>query len=156
MNAKSILPFIDVTVHAFKEMFGVELEAKSPYLMRKDTPMDWEISGVIGIAGEARGVVVLSFQEDLAVALTGRLLGKKKAGMDEDVIDTVGEVVNIIAGNAKQGLEDSRLQISLPSIVMGRNHQVVWPSSTIPIIGIPFTSLYGDFHLSVGLESLVL
>ena len=155
MNIKYITPFIDAVQSTFQEMFGLKTQALTPFLVKKDEVLDWDISGIIGIAGEARGMVVLSFPGNMAQEITTLLTGTAKDSLDEDVTDTVGEVVNIIAGNAKKGLEEFKLMISLPSIVQGRHHQVSWPSSPIPIISIPFTTARGHFSLSVGLENII-
>lgn len=155
MNIRYITPFIEAVTGAFDQMFSLQPEARTPYLAKKEEILDWDISGIIGIAGEARGLVVLSFPADLAQSLATDLTGSTKTEMDEDVTDTVGELVNIIAGNAKKGMEEFRLLISLPSIVQGHHHQVTWPSGPIPIITIPFTTSRGQFSLSVGLENII-
>jgi len=155
MNIRYITPFIEAVTGAFEQMFELQPRAMTPYLAKKEEILDWDISGIIGIAGEARGMVVLSFPAALAKDLTGMLTGSPKETMDEDVTDTVGEVVNIIAGNAKKGLEEFRLLISLPTIVQGPHHQVTWPSGPIPIITVPFSTTRGDFSLSVGLENII-
>ena len=136
-------------------MFQLQPKALTPYMAKKDEILDWDISGIIGIAGEARGMVVLSFPAGLALDLTAQLTGEVRTSIDEDVTDTVGELVNIIAGNAKKGLEEFRLMISLPSIVQGKSHQVTWPSGSVPIITIPFSTTRGQFSLSVGLENII-
>jgi chemotaxis protein CheX len=155
MNVRYITPFIRATQNAFLELFGNEPHALSPFLVRREEVSDWDISGVIGIAGEARGVVVLSFPGGLAQELTTMLTGQQKTHLDEEVIDAVGELVNIIAGNAKKDLEEFKLMISLPSIVQGKKHQIGWPSGPIPIVGIPFTTPQGNFNLAVGLENII-
>lgn len=155
MNIRYITPFIDAVTGAFDQLFELQPRALTPYLAKKEEILDWDISGIIGIAGEARGLVVLSFPSGLAQELTSLLTGSVKTAMDDDVTDTVGEVVNIIAGNAKKGLEEFRLLISLPSIVQGVHHQVTWPSGPIPIITIPFSTTRGHFSLSVGLENII-
>ncbi len=155
MNIRYITPFIDAVTGAFDQLFQLQPKALTPYLAKKDEVLDWDISGIIGIAGEARGLVVLSFPAALAQELTSLLTGSSKTETDEDVTDTVGELVNIIAGNAKKGLEEFRLLISLPSIVQGHHHQVTWPSGPIPIITIPFSTTKGYFSLSVGLENII-
>lgn len=155
MNIRYITPFIEAVSGAFDQLFELQPRALTPYLATKEEILDWDISGIIGIAGEARGLVVLSFPADLAQDLTSLLTGSTKSTMDDDVIDTVGEVVNIIAGNAKKGLEEFRLLISLPTIVQGPHHQVTWPSGPIPIISIPFSTSRGHFGLSVGLENII-
>ena len=153
---KYIQPFIDVTKNTFKEFVVAELDAGRPYFQQKDADNEWDISGVIGLSGEARGAVVISLKSGLAIKLTDMLTSTSHNGIDDDVVDAVGEIVNIIAGNAKKGLEESfRLVISLPTIVEGPGHQIKWPQGQARIICIPFTIFESEtFVFSVAIESL--
>ena len=155
MEIKYINPFIEATKGVFYNFFKKTPRVKTPYLIRKEEPHKWDISAIIGIAGEARGMVVLSFTKFLATYLTSILVYREVKEIDDDVVDTLGEMVNIIAGNAKKGLEEYMLVISLPSIVSGTNHEIRWPGRTVSIIGIPFHTSYGEFTLSVGLENII-
>ncbi|MDR2073345.1 MAG: chemotaxis protein CheX [Spirochaetaceae bacterium] len=151
-----IQPFIEVSKNAFKEIVGTEISAERPYFLAKEAGTDGDISGIIGLSGEARGAVVIGMNEPLAIRITDILTGTKHSSIDDEVVDAVGELVNIIAGNAKKGLEeDFRLVISLPSIVLGQNHQVKWPQDQARVICIPFTIFESDvFTLSVAIESI--
>ena len=74
--------------------------------------------------------------------------------MDSDVTDAVGEIINIIAGNVKKNFEEElRVKISLPSIIKGVAHSIVWPSEKTRIICIPFT-IFSDqeFCLSIAVD----
>ncbi len=153
MSIRYVDPFISATCNVFSEVFGLTIEVQKPYLIRFDDDHDWDVSGIIGIAGEAKGAVVLSFTGSFARALTARLGGTDTGA--EAMTDAIGEIVNIVAGNAKKGLEQYRLVISLPSVVEGNNHRIAWPSHGIPIIGIPFRTPLSPFHLSVGLENII-
>jgi chemotaxis protein CheX len=155
MGIHYVDPFIESTINVFREFFGITPEVQKPYLVRPDEERNWDVSGIIGIAGEAKGAVVLSFTESLAKELTSRLTGMPVTMFSDSVTDAIGEVVNIIAGNAKKGLEQYRLVISLPSIVLGKKHLISWPARGIPIIGIPFKTPLEPFHLSVGLENII-
>ncbi len=155
MDTKYIEPFVEATVKIFEEFYNETPEMKKPFLFNKDENLGWDLSAVIGIAGETKGVITISFPQDLIIALTEKLVGYEVTEVDDDVIDSTGEVVNIIAGNAKKGLEQFRLVISLPSIVRGSNHKISWPSNSMPIITIPFKLSLGTFHLSVGLENII-
>jgi chemotaxis protein CheX len=151
-----IQPFVDVCISVFKEFIGVDLDASRPHFAEKEAVYDWDISAVIGLTGEARGAVVISMKKDLALKLTGQLTGSEHRDLDDEVVDAIGEIVNIIAGNAKKGLEESfRLVISLPTIVRGKDHSIKWPSNQARIICIPFKVFESQsFVLSVAIESM--
>ncbi|MDR2079638.1 MAG: chemotaxis protein CheX [Treponema sp.] len=150
-----IQPFIDVCKNVFKEFVGADLVVERPYFSDKEAVNQWDISAVIGLTGEAKGAVVVSMRKTLAIALTDMLTGAKHGEIDDEVVDAIGEIVNIIAGNAKKGLEESfRLVISLPTIVQGQGHSVKWPSAQARIICIPFNIFTDEtFTLSVAIES---
>jgi chemotaxis protein CheX len=151
MKKEHIMPFVEAVQGAFKDFFKVTPTLGTPYLVRKEDT-NWDISAIIGIAGESRGVVVLSISAEIATALATKLAGNTITTLDENVLDMLGEIVNIIAGNAKKGFEDIRLKISLPSIIKGKEHEIFWPKHDIPIISIPFTLPEGKIMLFVGLE----
>ena len=154
MSIKYIEPFVTAAQNVFRDFFGEEPTPLKPYLVRREEEKGWELSGIIGIGGDSKGVVVVSLNARTAQRLTSRLVGREVTENCDDVMDTIGELVNIIAGNAKKGLEQYRLMISLPSIVSGKEHLVAWPAG-IPIVGIPFSMADGDFLLAVGLENII-
>jgi chemotaxis protein CheX len=150
-----IQPFIDVCKNVFKEFVGTELIEGRPYFAETNALSEWDISAVIGLTGEARGAVVISMRKNLVIKLTDMLTNTKHKDIDDEVIDAIGEIINIIAGNAKKGLEqDFHLVISLPTIVQGKDHSIKWPNSQARIICIPF-NIFGNeaFNLSVAIES---
>lgn len=155
MQVKYIQPFINATIKVFKEFLSVEIKPGQPFLFNhNENKYSYDISGIIGIGGHTLGIVVVSFPKMVALDLASRITGDTIKIFDDTVIDLVGEIVNIIAGNAKQGLEQYELVISLPSIVKGVNHQIAGVSG-VPMIGIPFASPKGDIYLFVSLKDLI-
>jgi chemotaxis protein CheX len=151
---KYIQFFIDVTRNVFEEFLNTKIEADRPYFSDKNTYPHWDISGVIGVTGEATGVFVMSMKKDLAATIAKILTNKTHTGLDDDVVDCVGEIINIISGNVKAHFEeDFKLTISLPTVVCGDNHTIQWPHTNARIICIPFKFLNSDdFHLSLAIE----
>jgi chemotaxis protein CheX len=151
-----IQPFIDVCIKVFKDFLGCDLTVERPYFINSDSVDDWDVSAVIGLAGEARGAVVISMKKELALKLTDILTGTNHHKLDDEVVDAIGEIINIIAGNAKKGLEEAfRLVISLPTIIEGKKHSIKWPNSQARIICIPFLIFKKEsFFLSVAIEAL--
>lgn len=152
---KYIQPFVDVSESVFRDFIGSEAKAERPYFASKEDNNDWDVSAVIGLTGEARGAVVISMKASLALRLTDILTGSSHPSLDDEVIDAVGELINIIAGNAKKGLEETfRMVISLPTIIKGPNHSIQWPMEHTRIICIPFRIFEDEtFVLSVAIEA---
>jgi chemotaxis protein CheX len=152
---KYIVPFIEICQSVFKNLGGLTISAGRPYIADKKVVEDWQVSAIIGLSGEARGAVVISMKEDLALRLASHLFKTEFTELNEDVKDVIGEIVNIIAGNAKERLEhEFALNISLPTIICGQLHSVSWGGPHPRIICIPFTVFETErFFLSVTFES---
>ena len=131
----------------------MNVEGGKPHVLT-DPQNLMEVSGIIGLAGETVGAVVLSFSRETAIAMISRMEKTTYTALGGEVIDGVGELVNIIAGNAKKDLMDFRIEISLPGVVTGTAYQIHWPEG-IPVVSIPFTSEIGPFSLNVSLRDMV-
>ena len=153
MRTEQIEPFIDAAVGMFRDLLGMESEHSSPYIVEENDEGDWDISGVIGIGGDTRGALAISFSSEVAAELTGQLVGRSVLADDPDVADAVGEMASIVAGNAKKGLERYRLTLTTPSIQRRADRRLALPTET-SIFGIPFLLPAGKIRLSVGLESM--
>jgi chemotaxis protein CheX len=152
---KYIQPFIKVCKAVFRDFCQTEVTpGRVFFIKREEFQKNWDISGIIGLSGEARGAVVISLKTASATKIADILTGTVHKYLDADVADAVGEIVNIISGNVKKDLEDAfRISISLPTIVRGVAHSVIWPSEKTRIICIPF-SLFKDHEmcLSVAID----
>jgi len=152
VQAKYINPFLKASMNLFKEYLGLQAESGKPYLL--GDPQDLEaISAIIGLAGDTRGAVVLSFSRETAIAIVSKMAGHEIKVLGNEVLDGVGELVNIIAGNAKQDLLDFRIEISLPGVVTGKSYKIHWPEG-IPVVAIPFKTELGPFTVSVSLKDI--
>lgn len=147
MKAETINPFITATVNVFQTMVGIEPKKGEIYI-KQDDKMTYDISGVIGIAGKMQGFIVLSFPEQLVLELVSGFLGEKKTHMSKDVVDAVGEFVNMIAGSSKRVFAEQGLKynIGIPSVITGKNHIINRPSNVV-CIGVKF--YVGDQHFVI-------
>jgi len=135
-----IQPFVKVCQSVFQKFCNIDVVPGRVYFINRDEyGKMWDISGIIGLSGEVIGAVAISMNDETAIEITKSLTGVEHSAFDNDVTDAVGEIINIIAGNAKKDFEeDLRIRISLPSIVKGKNHIIIWPSEKTRIICIPF------------------
>jgi len=149
-----IEPFVEVTLNTFKEFVGTEIVPKNPHFLDPEKDFEWDVSSVIGLSGAVRGAVIISMKTNLAIELTDILTGTNHTTIDADVIDAVGEIVNIIAGNFKPKVPNGdKIVISIPTIIKGKEHSIAWPSKQTRILCIPYKVFENDtFHLLVAIE----
>jgi chemotaxis protein CheX len=147
-------PFVEVTVATFREFVGVEVSPRHPHFLDPDKEFDWDISAIIGLSGMVKGAIIISMKTELAVKLTDLLAGPGHTKIDADVVDAIGEINNIIAGNIKPKVPNGeKIVISIPTIVKGKEHSVTWPSKMTRILCIPHKAFDDDiFHLMVAIE----
>lgn len=149
MNPKYIQPFVVAVQNVFNTMIDVPLTLKKPYL-KKDKEVPYEISGIIGLSGNVMGCVVLSMSHEIAFRLVSSLLGEEVTELDDDCTDAIGEIANMIAGNAKTDFPGNGNSISVPSVVVGK-HKVSYPSG-LPIVVIPCNIDVGELSIEIALK----
>jgi chemotaxis protein CheX len=148
MKVEFINPFVASTLNVFRTMFATELKRGQVFLRRPDQTHGG-LSGVIGLSGLAQGTAAIILSEETAMKVTSRFLGMEVDSVNDDVVDCIGEVINMIAGGAKAQMEGYALSLSLPSIVRGKDHLIEFPSNVTPIC-IPFSGDVGDLMLQIG------
>lgn len=129
----------------FKEMLHCELNPDRAYFIGREGFLNWDISGLIALTGEVTGLVALSMKYPTAQKLTGLMTGAASNISNADMVDAVGELINIIAGNVKKSLEDLfKIIISLPKVVNGKAHFIVIPDDRTRLLCIPFKIFEDD------------
>lgn len=152
MQAEHINPFLRSLSNTFSTMLNCETRRGEITLI--DPPGNcYPISGVIGLSGKAAGTVVINLSEEVALKAASAMLMMDLEEMNDDVLDAVGEIANMVAGQAKAELEEYELSVSLPNVVIGEDHSIRFPSDSRPI-SVPYDSDFGPLRLIVGLEAV--
>jgi len=150
-RAEHINPFLKATIDSFTTMVHMTPQPGKPYINRGNG-VHYDVSGVIGLSGEAKGSIVISFPRVTALKVVSSFLGEKVMSLNDEVSDAIGELANIIAGAAKKDLTDFKINISLPTVIIGQNHNIVEPKDVMCMV-VPFKCEGGDFDLAVNLKS---
>lgn len=150
MKAEWINPFITATVSVFSKMLNCDITRCTP-AAREGFQPPHEVSGVMGLQGNACGTVVVSLSREAALAATETMMGVKAVTIDADVIDVVGEITNMVAGAAKAQLVELSMTIGLPTVITGKSHVINFPRGVV-VVGIPFESPWGPLCVDVGLK----
>lgn len=149
MDVRYINPFIAAVKHVFKTMMSTDIMISKPRLKAPDEGNS-DVSAVIGFSGDAAGCVILCFRTDSAVKTASKFSGAPLTPQSPDFSDALGELANMVAGQAKAQFEGLSVSISLPSVIIGAEHEVL-QSKVTPRLVIPCDSEFGRFAVEVAM-----
>jgi|WetSurMetagenome_2_1015567.scaffolds.fasta_scaffold651825_2 chemotaxis protein CheX len=152
MDVKCINPFMGAIKNVFKTMLKMDVQFGKPHVCSQES-VSHDISGIIGLSGDVVGAVIVSFPKLSAVKIASVFAGIALSEADEDFPDAIGELANMIAGNAKKDIEGLNIMISTPSVVIGAGHQVK-STRIIPRLAIPCSCPVGSFVVEVGIKKV--
>lgn len=148
MNTKFINPLLEATVNVLSTMAMVEVTKGKPTRKEGSNPLG-DITGLIDLSSsDTQGSLAISFSEPAILEITEKMLGEKIETIDETIIDLVGEITNMITGDAKRTYSEQGTEFDLtrPSVLLGKestlNHRVKGDA-----IIIPFSMDAGDFFI---------
>lgn len=148
IRVEFINPFILAVSKTLETMVGCKVTREPPQI-KKDKSALYPISGIIGLSGVIVGTVVLTMSETLALRSASAMLMEEFTEFNNDVFDAVGELTNVIAGNAKAQLEEYKLNLSLPNVIYGKDAELRFPERCTPI-SIPFQTDFGSMAIEIG------
>ena len=137
MNVTFINPFLNAVVKVVKTMAFVEPEPGRPFLKTESVSLG-DVTGVVGLTGPVNGSVAVSFSEGAILHIVSSMFGEPFRDINREVEDAVGELSNIICGDARGALDEEgySFQASIPAVITGKglkiNHTVHEPSVVIP------------------------
>jgi chemotaxis protein CheX len=151
MDVSFVNPFLKATNDTFKTMIGVELQMDKP-IVKNVAEYHYDVSGVIGISGEAQGTIAITLPKLTALKVASKMLGVELKVVGPELTDAIGEIANIIAGYSKQYLTQYKVSISLPNVVIGSGHNLV-AQTTVSKILVPYNCELGEFAVEVALKT---
>lgn len=110
-----------------------------------------DLNGIISISGKLRVTAVLSLTKELVFNVVHAFLGSTTNQVDSEVIDVVGELTNMICGNAKERLSIEGLSLGLPTVVAGSSMIVAFESG-LHVSQLTFESHQGAMSIMFGVR----
>jgi chemotaxis protein CheX len=149
MDIKMINPFLIAAVNVLKTMANVEPIPGRPFVKNENTAMG-DVSAIIGITGVAEGSMALTFSEPCIVGLASSLMGETFTDLNDEVKDSVGELTNMICGDARRRLSEEGviLQAGIPTVIAGKSHKITHITRG-PRLAVPFETQWGSFIVEV-------
>lgn len=110
------------------------------------TAIDGEqLLGMIQVNGQINGSIAVSMPNELAITMTGLLLDEDMDDLNDDVYETIAEMINIIAGSVKTNLsrQEEVFQLGLPQVLELRSQRKM-PEDNSRVI-VPIETEQGHF-----------
>lgn len=148
-----IMPFVENARVVLSKMAGFEAEFKEVYFCNAFRIFG-DVSGIIGLTGDAEGTVVVTFYWNLARKVISQMMRVESNIINAELIhDGVGEIINMISGATKKEFvgKPYHFELSLPTVVMGSGHQIGHPEGA-SIAMLIFDIANSSFALQVCLK----
>lgn len=149
-----INPFLEGTIEVLTTKASVNPRPGKPYL-EKSNLAKGDVSGIIGLTGAIRGLLVLSFSAGSILKIVSNMLGEEMTSINGDVTDAAGEIANMVSGAARKKIEAMGfiLSASTPTVVLGKEHSIMRVLDGRSVV-IPFEMEEGPFVVDVSMGDL--
>lgn len=117
-------PFSKAASEVFKLLLDLDVSMDTPQLVQAiNTQKGDDVNILIGVVGDMKGEVAYRFPKETAMEMVKMMSGMEVNEVDEFVTSAMGEVANIISGNALMSLSANEIccDILPPQIVIGDN-----------------------------------
>jgi chemotaxis protein CheX len=142
--------FANSAINTFKDMFALEAGAEPLRELGGDEDHGWDITGLIGLAGQAQGVMALRLTHVLLTKLLEASGIETGVASERKELESglVGEITNIIAGHATSAIKGLNIEIAPPVVIRGAHHKIGWPAIA-PVKQMCFNLPEGGFEIDL-------
>jgi chemotaxis protein CheX len=123
--------FVSGVLHYFGSTVQQAAQCGTPHLALNGRPELSDYTGVIQVTGKRTGLVAFTAPKSM---LSVMLMRMQETDMSHETLcDLVGEIANTLSGNARRDF-GQQFQISVPSVIAGRDGRLDYPKSSRPIV----------------------
>ena len=156
MDAAFVNPYLTAVQNTFTTMLGIQIAMGKPEL-KHNRLTSADVTGVMGFAGDKKGMFSLSFTKISTLHVYKSMVGEEALSITPEVVDCIGELTNIISGQARVQIEKLgfKLSASLPTVIVGEKVEISFITK-VPVVVLPFTfqsnGVNGQLYLDFSFE----
>ncbi len=149
MKAEFVNPFLTPAMDVWRKELGGELGFSEAELVSGNFTTE-DITALIGVTGKLKGNVFYEFSHETALRVAGTMCGEPITELDEISMSALGEMANMITGNATIHLANAGYDcdISTP-VLLPKGAAFQTPNPQIRAL---FTSELGPMSIRVSLQ----
>jgi len=151
MNVKFLNPFIEAAFSVLEMEVGVTSQ-RGELALQKSAATANQVTVLISMVGEAQGVVLYGMSEQTAINIVSKILGQPFQEFDSLAQSGIGELGNVITGQASQRLAEAGydVNISPPTLIQGKGTLI----STLDFdrLQVPLNTEIGELQIHLALR----
>jgi chemotaxis protein CheX len=151
MKAEYINPFVQASFSVLETVLGAA-PVKGDLAAQPTIFTSQQCNVVCGVTGQVQGQVIYGMSLTTADRVASAMLGQTIKTFDALAASAIGELGNMISGNAMQHLSEAGwvCDITPPTLMRGSNVKI--STISIPSIVIPLTVEQGQIFVTIGLQ----
>lgn len=151
MKAEYINPFVQASFSVLEMVLG-EKPNKGELAAQPAIFTSQQCNVVCGVTGQVQGQVIYGMSLTTADKIASHMLGQPIKSFDALAASAIGELGNMISGNAMLHLSEAGwiCDITPPTIMRGTNIKI--STISIPSIVLPLTLAQGQLTVTIGLQ----
>ncbi len=151
MHAELFNVFIVAASEVLTSELGIHIK-RGPLSLQRETYVTDEVTVLISLVGDVWGMAFYGMSFSTAIAILSRILGQEFNNFDELAQSGIGELGNVITGQASTKLAELGLtaQVSVPTLIVGKDTDI----STLDIdrLVVPLETELGTIRLDLALR----
>jgi len=152
INAEYVNPFLEAASAVFKSVMNVDLR-RGKMIIKENPEPSHDVAIIIGITGSISGEVVYSMGYSMVTKIAEILApGLNEEQLKSEYKDIVGELANMITGNAMNlfAYSGKQIDITTPTVINGKDFTITLVQQTT--LGINLYSPMGQLEMNVALK----
>lgn len=151
MKAEYVNSFYQATNDVLALMLDITTERGTLRILDDMVPSK-DASVILGITGDVKGSVLFNFPKDMALEMVKIMSGMEMAEIDSFVSSAIGEVANIIGGNAMTMLaaNNYNCDIATPQVIVGEYKSLSLANAKALLL--PLITPIGEFDIALFLK----
>jgi chemotaxis protein CheX len=152
MRYNYIEPFITSTLRTLDTVLQSDI-AKGDMTLVSGEEINGDVTIIVKLKGDSDGSIIMNMPEKTALNISTVMFGDTFDRLTPDVIDSIAELANMIAGNAMSVLNDMGFDFTvLPPVIITRN-DVRPRRPAVEAFQVPVFTDLGEITLNVALRT---